>query len=222
MSNTTDPRLQAWISHIFDHPVAEDIRKAWYWAEDAPTWEGTWEDVPTLIAERFERSWELLEEFSDAALDQGFWFLVGSSPEDFRDSLLDSRIPMSARVRAIASFTPLFEQVMVARCSENLSHLDAEASVLNGSCYMWWDLLWYALRHDLEDLPIASEIHAALRRQLTMPHDACRESALHGIGHWVKTFPDMAHLVDEFLAANPGIRPELVAYAAQAKIGRVL
>ena len=149
--------MQSWISHIFDHPVPADPKqKEWYWAEDAPTWKGPWEHIPTLIAEMFERSGELLAEFSDAELNQGFWYLFGCSPPDFTDSLLDSSIPMSARGRAIASFTPLFEQVMVTRCSANLSHLDAEANVLNSSCYMWWDWLWYALRHDLEDLPIAA------------------------------------------------------------------
>lgn len=170
----------------------------------------------------FERSGELLARFSDAELDQGFSYLIGISPEDFIDSLLDSTIPMSARVRAVASFTPLFEQVMVTRCSADLSLPDPGAFVLGNSGYMWWDWLWYGLRHDLEDIPIAAEIHAALRRQLTIPHDTCRRSALHGIGHWVKTIPDIAHLVDEFLSSNPDLRTELIAYAQQARIGAVL
>jgi hypothetical protein len=56
VSTVTDFQLKAWIDHVFDHPVAADIRNAWYWADDRPEWEGPLEDVPTLIAEMCERS----------------------------------------------------------------------------------------------------------------------------------------------------------------------
>ena len=126
---------------------------------------------------------------------------------------------MSARVKAVRSFTRFFALVMAVRCSQHLRHLgESDGDALNSSCYMWWDWLWTLAA---QAPPIASEIVAALRRQLTIPHDACRESALHGIGHWVKTIPEVAGLVDEFLAANPGLRRELVDYAEAARAGHV-
>lgn len=225
MSTITESRLLAWIDHLFDHPTAEDINDAWYWAEEAPAWDGPAEEIPLLIAEMGERSGELLARFPDVELDQGFWFLIGSTaPPHFIETLLDSRVPVPDRVRAIRSFPPLFGQVMAVRCSPHLSHLEDSANPLNSSCYMWWDLIWYHLFQDFDKLTpaIAAEIVSALRRQLAIPHDACRESALHGIGHWVKTIPQVAGLVDEFLAANPGLRPELVGYAQKARTGQVI
>jgi hypothetical protein len=219
-------RLQAWIDHVFAHLVPEYPKeKEWYWAHHARLWKGSLKFVPTLIAEMCERSGELLARFSDAQLDQGFWYLVGPAPPDFIETLLDSNIPISKRVRTIRSFTPLFEQVMAVRCSPHLNHLGKlPEKPPNESCWMWWDLIWYGLCHDFDRLTpqIAAEIVAALRRQLTIPHDACRVSALHGIGHWVRTIPEAAGLVDEFLAANPGLRPELVEYAQRARAGQVL
>ncbi len=114
---------------------------------------------------------------------------------------------------------------MAARCSSRLGHLEKlDQDVLNSSCYMWWDWLWYelCLGAVTPTPPITTEIVEALRRQLTIPHDACRVSALHGIGHWVKTIPEVASLVDEFLASNPDLRPELIEYAERAKAGQVM
>ena len=228
-NQTAMDQLQEWITYIFDHPVASDIREAWYWSEDAPEWHGAYDQIPVLIAETFERGGNLLAPFSDEQLDQGFWFLVGSSPQHFKDTLIDPQIPLTIRLRALRSSLPLFEQVMAIRCSSHLSHLaeQAAANPLNSACYMWWDLLRLPileLRGPAEserDL-FHSEILVILRRLLAIPHDACRESALHGLGHWVRHYPQAAEIVDDFLSNTPGLRPELIAYAQRARIGNVL
>lgn len=67
-----------------------------------------------------------------------------------------------------------------------------------------------------------AEVLVVLRRLLAIPHDACRESALHGIGHWADYYPSAASIVDDFLANTSGLRPELVSYALGARIGGVL
>jgi hypothetical protein len=222
-------QLEEWIAYIFDHPVAGNIRQAWYWSEDALEWKGPPEEIPALIAETFEHGGESLTRFSDEQLDQGLWFLVGSSPPDFTDTLVDPQTPFAMRLRALRSFVPLFEQVMAIRCSPHLSHLAEQtaANPLNGACYMWWDLLRFPLLEiygpaEAERDLFHSEILVILRRLLAIPHDACRESALHGIGHWVRDYPQAAAIVDDFLASGPGLRPELIAHAERARIGNVL
>ena len=221
-------RLQEWITHVFDHPVAGDIRDSWYWAEDAPEWEGARADIPALIAQTFEHSGELLARFSNAELDQGFWFLVGdSSPAKFMLALVDSKIPLTTRLRALRSFVPLFEQVMAIRCSADLSLPAKFVNPLNSACCMWWDLLWYQFTEDAfprepDRVQFDAEILATLRRLLAIPHDACRESALHGLGHWARRCPQATGIVDEFLSGTPGLRPELIAYAEDARTGKVL
>jgi hypothetical protein len=119
---------------------------------------------------------------------------------------------------------PLFEQVMAARCSPHLSHLDEKgASALNSACFIWFDIVLDRCEpRRLAQAQLDAELTPTLSTILAIPHDACRESALHGIGHWVNEYPQLAGTVDEFLSATPGLRPELIAYAQSAKAGKVL
>lgn len=219
-------QLQEWITYVFDNPFADP---EWYWSEDAPEWQGPPEDIPALMAETLEHGGELLARFSDEQLDRGFWFLVGNTPPGFTNTLVDAQIPLPSRLRALRSFVPLFEQVMAIRCSSHFSHLaeQAAANPLNSACYMWWDLLRFPLLElygpaESERALIHSEVLSILRRLLAIPHDACRESALHGLGHWAQHYPQAAVIIDEFLQVTPNLRPELIAYAERAKIGNVL
>lgn len=212
--------LPDWIAHLFDHPVADP---AWHWSSDAPLWQDSAERIATFIADTFERSGELLARFTDAQLNQAFWYLVDNSCSEFMFSLVEPSIPLRTRLRALRSFVPLFAQVMAIRCSPHLSHLDEQpANPLNSSCYMWWDILPI---HGKPEEPGRTEFDAevlrVLAQLLSIPHDACRESALHGISEWQFYYPGARTIVDEWLARTPGLRPELVSYAQRARIGDV-
>jgi hypothetical protein len=213
--------LPRWIAHLFDHPVADP---AWHWSPDAPGWKDSPKHIATLIAETFERSGELLARFSDEQLNQGFWYLVSSSCSNFMFSLTDPTVPATIRLRTLRSFVPLFEQVMAVRCSPHLSHLDEPAAnPLNGACYMWWDLLPLYGRPDQPD---RAEFDAAVldvqRQILVIPHDACRESALHGLGHWALYYrQQVAEIIDPFLDRTPDLRRKLFTYAEHARTGYI-
>lgn len=218
--NTTE-RLSDWISHVFDHPVVDP---AWHWSLDAPTWNGSPEQIATSIADTFENSGDLLTRFTDAQLNQGFSYLLSNVCSDFMYALVEPEVPLATRLRALRSFVPLFEQVMAVRCSLHLSHLDEQpANPLNGACYMWWDILPI---HGKPEEPDRSEFDAdvlrVLSRLLSIPHDACRESALHGISEWQLYYPSAEAIVDEWLGRTRGLRPELISYAQRAKVGNVL
>ena len=213
--------LLNWIAHVFDHPVADP---AWHWSSDAPAWEGSSEDTVALVADTFERSGELLARFTDEQLNQGFWYLTSASCSDFMFALVEPDVPLAARLRAVRSFVPLFEQVMAVRCSPHLSHLDEQpANPLNSACYMWWDILpIHGKPEDAERAEFDAEVLRVLPRLLSIPHDACRESALHGVSEWQLYYPTAEAIVDEWFARTPGLRPELVSYAQRAKVGNVL
>jgi hypothetical protein len=222
-----DP-LQTWINLVFDHPVTD---LEWYWSPEVPAafaggndWHEAPENIVNHIAETFENASELLSRFSDQQLDQGFWFLFGNSRPDFMRLLLDPGISFPIRLRAMKSFVPLFEQVMAARCSRHLAHLDEPgANPLNSACYMWLDELLDRFRPAKLSLSqLDRELISVLGSVLNIPHDACRESALHGIGHWVGRYPELAVIVDKFLSGTPGLRPELAVYAERARAGNVL
>ena len=183
--------------------------------------------MPELIAETFERAGELLSCYSNELLDQGFWLLLSGPSPQFMATRVDRNIALPARRRALRSFVPLFRQIMPVRCSAYLSASeDSGANPVNSSCYMWWDLLTdtLSLSPDPDDLDLArleEDFLFTLGDILAINHDACRESALHGIGHWVKMFPRLATVVDEFLSTTSGLRPELIDYARRAKAGSV-
>jgi hypothetical protein len=128
-----------WLTHVFDHPVTDP---AWHFSIDSPSLDPGPTRVAELIAETFEEGGTLLRPFSDAQLNQAFWFLVNSGNSDYMFCLLDHSVPWPLRRRALRSFVPLFHQVMAARCSSVLSHLDEPAeSPLNSACFMWWDII---------------------------------------------------------------------------------
>ncbi|MCX5658151.1 MAG: hypothetical protein NTW19_00315 [Planctomycetota bacterium] len=215
------PSLADWIAHVFDHPVGDP---AWHWSFDAPNWHGSAEETSVFIAETFEQSGELLAGFTDAQLNQGLWYLVSGACSHFMRDLVEPKVPLPIRLRALRSFLPLFEQVMAVRCSPHLSALDeGPSNPLNATCCMWWDILpimgtiGEPERHEFD-----AEVMSLFPRLLDIAHDACRESALHGLGHWHLYYPNLESVVDEFLARATGLRSELVHYAKCARNGMVL
>jgi uncharacterized protein (UPF0147 family) len=217
MSNIT-VTLEQWVTYLFDHPVTDP---AWHWSLDAPYIEPGNLRTATLIADTFERAAELLSPYSGAQLNQGFWFLLSNAWSEYMYSLIDQTVPWNIRRRALRSIIPLFEQVMAIRCSSHLSHLDERpADPLNSACYMWWDINpIHGKPKDSERAEFDAETLSVLRRLLSIPHDACRESALHGLGHWQIYYPQAAEIIDEFLIQFPGLRLELIEYAHQAREG---
>lgn len=217
---SVDP-LHAWINHVFDHPVSDP---PWYCDSDTEEWPEPAESVLEHIAETFENAGPLLSTFSDEQLDQGFWYLFYQGASDFMGTLLDERAPLAIRLRALRSFVPMFAQVMAARCSSHLSHLDEKgAKALNSACYMWFDEVLDRFQpQKLIQARLDTELPTILSAILALPHDACRESALHGIRHWVGHFPVLTEIADQFLSSNRGLRRELVVYAESARAGSVL
>jgi hypothetical protein len=89
---------------------------------------------------------------------------------------------------------------------------------------MWWDLFptWGhpALQSQAR---LDAEVLALLAQILTIPSDACRESALHGLGHWAASYPGSVDaIIGAWLHTQPALRPELHRYAACARRGCVL
>jgi hypothetical protein len=218
----SDLALDEWIRYVFDHPVTDP---AWHFDIDAPYQEHTAERTAVLIADTFERSGELLRPFSDAQLNQAFWFLASSSSSEYMCCLTYASVPWPLRQRALRSFVPLFRDVMASRCATTLAHrVEPGATPLNSACFMWWDLLPFdgSWADGQAPRPIDTEVLAVLAELLAIPHDACRESALHGLGHLALFHPEAVPVIDAFLDRSAGLRPELVAYARQARTGRIL
>ena len=213
--------FEDWILYLFDHVVSEP---KWYFETEAPVWVGPPELNVEYITRLFENPVSVLSDYSDAQLNQGFWFLVSNGASDCMFALMEESIPIERRLRCIQSFVSVFVKIFAARCSPHLSHLDEPgASPLNLACYMWWDII------PLGGPPNSSSgklLNAAalgvMAETLNTESIACQESALHGLGHWHSAYPaEVESIIDRFLASHYRLRPETVNYAKSARCGCV-
>lgn len=221
----TEATFEEWIEFIFARPVSQP---AWYWERDADEWLAMPERTAELMAETFVRSGEVLEPYDDAQVNQGLWMLASES-QSFAYTLLRDEVPWPKRAAALEGIFTLYRDCFGARCTNHLSHLDVPAgnpaaSPLNAICYMWWDIFpataepGAPARRERDQLVLS-----VLERTLDLPHDACREAALHGLGHWERAYPERVHdAIDRFIWGNRKIPCALRNYAYAARHGDVL
>jgi hypothetical protein len=228
-------RLAEWVAHVFEpepHGTCFDLGCR---------------ELVELVTAMLERPNEVLAGLTDERINDGLSNLLGHS--GFDGALTAAELPLELRSRCLRSMVLTFEQFLAPRCSGRLAHKDEPGGrPLDGVCYMWFDLFdwrfrgrairppealqetlfleerkrpesWW--RHPDEDA-FKAEVFRTLRTILGIPHDSCREGALHGIGHLRIWSPKAAEsIIDEFLAKTPELRPELVAYALKAREGEV-
>ena len=211
-----------WLDFLFDHPVTEP---AWHWSIEADKWVGRPAETVSHLTRTFRESGTALQKYSDAQLNQGLWYLASNACSDIAYSLVDEDVPERERLEAIASIPDLFEHCFARRCSDHLAHLDERgANPLNTICYMWWDVLPIQGKpEDLARKQTDSAILLVMERILRLESEACRESALHGLGEWHCYYPlNVERIVDGFIWHNRKIRTPLRNYAYAARHGDVL
>jgi hypothetical protein len=208
------------VQHVFDHPVAEP---PWYFQIDQETWDGE----PLLTAQHVTRLFEsperLLEDYSPEQLEQGLWYLGGEG-QPFMQALLDESVPWSVRERGLLSIQMFYEKFFAVACSDELGHLCRRTfTPINRACYMWWDLFPsygnpFGPSRQQEDRTV---LHV-MNEILSLDSEACRESAIHGLGHWHLNYPEeVQQIVDEFLGRDPVLSTALRGYAMAARSGCV-
>jgi hypothetical protein len=138
---------------------------------------------------------------------------------------LDFSVPWTERQRYIRSMINLYQDCFATLCTPHLSHIDEpEAGPLNRVCYMWWDIIpIYGMPNDQARIEMDQEILRVMEATLQIDSVACRESSLHGLGHWQLYYPERVQsIIDAFLQTHTGLRDELHSYALQARRGYVL
>ncbi len=211
------PRYQDWLKHVFDHEVKDPC---WYFEEDAPKFPAPPAEMVELLSQTFHSSGRDLNLFSDAQVDQGFWYLTGTGWH--MDELYNSRVGWDSRVKCVRAIFQLYADCFAKRCTETLGHQSEVGLPLNASCYMFWDQFTMPFRiypgkhQDMHDVVLETLEHI-----LAIPHRACREGALHGLGHVAGVCPDrVGEIIDRFLG-RPKLDASLWAYAVKARTGRV-
>lgn len=173
------------------------------------------------LARLFEQPDKYTQSYTDAQIDRGLWYIASNGASDFMFVLENESVPVAERLRVVRGIYTLYAEIYAPRCTPHLGHLSESGdSPLNSSCYMWWDLLPYC------GFP-NDALHNAgldvLECILTLESDACREAALHGLGHWHSANPQRVKtIIDTYLKQHPNLRAELIAYAQSARAGCVL
>lgn len=130
--------------------------------------------------------------------------------------------PLARRIAAIDAIHELYAGFLRRRCQPVLGHRNESVSRLDSFHYMLWDVTPLTGWCSLSDPPRRKwPLLSMLERVLYIPHDGCIESALHGLGHMVDQRKDHAisSIIEKFIVATPGLRPELRTYALAAREG---
>jgi hypothetical protein len=215
----TDSTYQTWLHHLFNHP---DNEPEWYFAENFEFIEISPQTLTVHTLRLFEAPALLMTHFSDQQITSGLKYLIDSGcGGDIRLFSVPS-VPQFDRLELASRIDRVYSQIFAARCTPALGHLsEVPDQPLNMLCYMWWDaiVLEGTGAPDLDREFFAALIEA-MGRILAIPHTACQEGALHGLGHWSEHAPARAAaLIDAYLADNRAARPELVNYAHAARAG---
>ncbi len=129
-----------WITYIFDHPVTDP---AWHWDIDADLWDEDlhWEQALEYLTLLFENSSALLQGYSDAQLNQGFWYLACNACSNYMFVLCDPDLELVKRRLCIVAMSAIFKDCFAVRCSPQCFGDGDRTSPLNSVCYMWFALL---------------------------------------------------------------------------------
>ena len=214
------PRYHEWLQYVFNHKVSDP---QWYFDIEAPYFVSTKSEDVELIRETFTRAGEDLKQYSDGQVNQGIWFLASPTGSDYMFSIRDSTVPISEKISAIRSIYNLYRDCFAARCTEVLGHIDEPGgSDLNPICYMFWDVCPLSYLDDSVDASeLEDAIFSVLRDTIRIPHRACIEGGLHGLGENAYLYEARVHkIIDEWLE-TANIDDNLRAYAENAREGGI-
>jgi hypothetical protein len=213
----TDIDFEEWLDRTFGRAVTGE----WYpQFVDSDEWPEPVSDERAIeyLTRLFEHSEESLRSFSDRQISCGLWEL---GPGDAH-CLYNQKLPAEARERAVGAIATFFRDFFNSRCNPTLGHLDKDHTApLNSICYMWWEVIPYGAAPDDPDAKrLNNNALDVLEAILQLPNPACKESALHGLGHLAHYRDGKVELIiDRFLANEPDQSPELEQYARAARTG---
>ncbi len=150
----------------------------------------------------------LLERFSAAQLEVGFWAIsshnfLGCSVTDL---IWNVELPLSAREECVRSMFYLYRDLFAIEPSGTAG-------------FMWWDSvcwhLWHRGKKDRvrggEDLSMQDVMFETLLQILALESENCQAAALHGLGHL--HHPATARVIEDYLRRHPSLTDEGRAYA---------
>ena len=199
-----------WLNRVFGRTAKQP----------APLFEEDPETICELIRMTLARSGEDLTRFSDKQVNQGL-HLIFSSSHHLVQSIGNPLVPAQTRSATVLAIKTLYAECFAKRAQPVLSHLDEKpTSPLNSICYMLWDTTPISMWGHVAGCEYFDLSLEVLAFALYLPHPACVESALHGLGHiGGGTVQRVQQMIEQWLTRNPTSRPELRTYAQFAYKG---
>lgn len=212
----SEVNYETWLDWTFGRAVTDGFYPQFVDDNDEP------DPMPDILAVEyltrlFENSEEALRYYSNRQIACGLW---GLGPGDAHCAY-NRTIPFERRERLIGSVATFFRDFFDPRCLTKLSHLDqVQTEPLNGICYMWWEVItWGWTKDDPDAERLSAKDLDVMETVLKLPNLACKESALHGLGHMVRHNERARTIIDRFLAEELDLCPELELYARSAITG---
>jgi len=209
----------AWLEMLFAHEASD-----WYFDPEVALPGLPPAETAAHVLRLLEAPGLLIGRRSDGQIASGLKYLFDymTGFADVRD-FADPSVTTAQRMALASQIDRLWTQIFAARCAPVLGHMSETATPLDMLCYMFWDGFHGIDVADPRERPdLNAAFIEAMGRILAIPHAACQESALHGLGHWGDQAPERAEaLIDAYLAENRATRPELKRYALAARGGCV-
>ena len=210
---STPATFEEWLDETFGRAVDGEAYPQFV-HRDAAEWP---EPVPNSAAVQhltrlFEQPQQSLRYFSDRQIAAGLWEL---GPGDAH-CVYDQTIPVEQRLRLIGSVQIFFRDFFDKQCLPRLANAEPEhVSPLNTICYMWWEVITWGWQKDDPDADrIRSKDMDVMEAVLGLPNPACKEAALHGLGHMVRHSDRAYAIIERFLAEDLDLELERFARAA--------
>jgi len=154
---------------------------------------------------KFFREPEILSgKYTPRQIEQGLYFVANLLCYiKFTGLFWDTRLPFELREELIFANYELFARFFAHHETEHV-------------CFMWWDVLAYGYYMengkpaDEDGARVQQAMFETLKKILEIDSEACRQSALHGLGHL--KHPETEKTINDFLRRNR-VSQELKDYA---------
>lgn len=184
---------------------------------DTIIWGLSGEQTYIYVTRFFSEGKNLLHDTNPEELNRILWLLI----HDVLNVIPEEYPSLSVWKDYFTATKILFREIFNCYCVPVLGHKDEQpTNPLNSSCYMWWDVvpIWHPDKQVLNQ--IQQLCLETITYCLTLNNLACKESALHGLGH---CYSIDSHAVKVIIQNSYSSIPEqLKKYAHSAMCGCVL
>jgi hypothetical protein len=180
-------------------------------------WQISGQQTYRYVTRFFSEATTFLNHSSPEELNQILWLLshdvLNVIPEEYPQPSVWADYFQGTKI--------LFRDLFDCHCAPVLGHCDEQPTTpLNSSCYMWWDVVpvWHPQeksRIQIQRLGLETMTYC-----LKLNNLACKESALHGLGHWFSLDSERVRTIIQ--DSERYIPEKLKNYAQSAMCGCVL